>query len=57
MGFLDKLFGGKKKQEAKQAEESLKLAEEAAKQGYIGAEDIDRIIRFRNAPDDESWRK
>ena len=31
MGFLDKLFGGKKKQEAKQAEESLKLAEEAAR--------------------------
>ena len=27
----------------------------AADQGYIRAEDIDRLIRFRNNPSDESW--
>ncbi len=32
------------------------IAEEAAKQGYIRAEDVARLIRFRNNPSDESWR-
>ncbi len=31
------------------------LAAEAAKQGYIVQEDVARILRFRDAPDDESW--
>ena len=32
------------------------IAEEAAKEGYIRPEDISRLIRFRNNPNDESWR-
>ena len=31
------------------------IAEEAAKEGYIQAEDIARLIAFRNNPADESW--
>ena len=31
------------------------IAEVAAEEGYIAAEDIDRLIRFRNDPSDESW--
>ena len=31
------------------------LVEVAAEQGYIKAEDCDRIIAFRNNPSDESW--
>ena len=31
------------------------IAEEAAKEGYIRAEDIRRLIAFRNNPSDESW--
>jgi len=33
------------------------IAEEAAKEGYIQAEDIARLIAFRNNPADESWIK
>ena len=33
------------------------IAEEAAKQGYIRQEDVSRLIRFRNNPNDESWRE
>ena len=33
------------------------IADEAAKQGYIQAEDVARLIRFRNNPQDESWRE
>ena len=33
------------------------IADEAAKQGYIRAEDVARLIRFRNNPQDESWRE
>ena len=32
------------------------IADEAAKQGYIRPEDVERLIRFRNNPQDESWR-
>jgi len=32
------------------------IADEAAKQGYIRPEDIQRLIAFRNNPSDESWR-
>ncbi|MBE6038826.1 MAG: orotate phosphoribosyltransferase [Anaerofustis stercorihominis] len=31
------------------------LAEVAAEEGYIKAEDIERLIAFRNNPSDESW--
>ncbi len=31
------------------------IAEAAAEEGYIKAEDIDRLIAFRNNPSDESW--
>ncbi len=33
------------------------LVEVAASEGYIQAEDKDRLIRFRNNPSDESWMK
>lgn len=33
------------------------IAEVAAEEGYIKAEDIDRLIAFRNNPSDESWIK
>ena len=33
------------------------IAEVAAEEGYIDAEDIDRLIAFRNNPSDESWIK
>ena len=32
------------------------IAEEAAKEGYIRPEDVSRLIKFRNNPNDESWR-
>ena len=32
------------------------IAEEAAEQGYIRPEDVQRLIAFRNNPSDESWR-
>ena len=31
------------------------LAEVAAETGYIKAEDVERLIKFRNNPSDESW--
>ncbi len=31
------------------------IAEVAAEEGYIKPEDIDRLIKFRNNPSDESW--
>ena len=31
------------------------IADEAAKEGYIRPEDVERLIRFRNNPSDESW--
>lgn len=31
------------------------IASVAVEEGYIPAEDIDRLIRFRNNPSDESW--
>ena len=31
------------------------VAEVAAEQGYIGKDDIDKLIKFRNNPSDESW--
>ena len=31
------------------------IAEVAAEQGYIKPEDIERLIKFRNNPSDESW--
>ncbi len=31
------------------------IAKAAAEEGYIKAEDIDRLIAFRNNPSDESW--
>ena len=33
------------------------LAEVAAEEGYIKEEDIERLIKFRNNPSDESWIK
>lgn len=33
------------------------VIEVAAEQGYIKAEDVDRLISFRNNPSDESWIK
>ena len=32
------------------------IANLAADQGYIRPEDVARLIKFRNAPSDESWR-
>ena len=31
------------------------IAEVAAQEGYIRPEDIERLIKFRNNPSDESW--
>ena len=31
------------------------LAEVAAEEGYIKAEDVDRLLKFRDNPSDESW--
>ncbi len=31
------------------------VAKEAAESGYIKPEDVDRLIKFRNNPSDESW--
>jgi orotate phosphoribosyltransferase len=31
------------------------IAEVAAEEGYIKTEDIERLIKFRNNPSDESW--
>ena len=33
------------------------LVEGAAEEGYIAAEDKERLIAFRNNPSDESWMK
>ena len=33
------------------------LVEVAAEEGYIKQDDIQRLIKFRNNPSDESWRK
>ena len=33
------------------------IAEEAAKEGYIRPEDVSRLIKFRNNPSDDSWRR
>lgn len=33
------------------------VAEIAAKEGYIKREDVERLIKFRNNPSDESWIK
>lgn len=33
------------------------LTEVAAAQGYIGEKDIQRVLRFRDAPDDPAWRE
>jgi len=33
------------------------IAEVAAEEGYIKKDDIDRLIKFRNNPSDESWIK
>lgn len=33
------------------------VAETAAKEGYIKREDVERLIKFRNNPSDESWIK
>jgi orotate phosphoribosyltransferase len=33
------------------------LVEVAAEEGYIKAEDKERILKFRNNPSDESWIK
>ena len=33
------------------------LVEVAAEEGYIKQEDIQKLIKFRNNPSDESWRK
>ena len=33
------------------------IAEEAAQEGYIRPEDVSRLIRFRNNPSDDSWRR
>ena len=31
------------------------IAEVAAEDGYIKPEDVERLIKFRNNPSDESW--
>ena len=33
------------------------IAEVAAEEGYIKTDDIERLIKFRNNPSDESWIK
>ena len=33
------------------------MVDVAAKEGYIKEEDKDRLIKFRNNPNDESWIK
>ena len=33
------------------------IAKVAAEEGYIKAEDVRRLIAFRNNPSDESWRE
>ena len=33
------------------------IAEVAAEEGYINPEDVERLIKFRNNPSDESWIK
>ena len=33
------------------------IAQVAAKENYIKKEDIERLIKFRNNPSDESWIK
>ena len=33
------------------------IAEVAAEEGYIRPDDIERLIKFRNNPSDESWIK
>ena len=33
------------------------IANVAAKEGYIKEEDVERLIKFRNNPSDESWIK
>lgn len=33
------------------------IAKEAAEQGYIREEDVERLLRFRDNPSDESWIK
>ena len=33
------------------------IAETAAEEGYIASEDVERLIKFRNNPSDESWIK
>ena len=33
------------------------IAETAAEEGYIAAKDVERLIKFRNNPSDESWIK
>ena len=33
------------------------IAETAAEEGYIRAEDVAKLIAFRNNPSDESWIK
>jgi orotate phosphoribosyltransferase len=33
------------------------LVEVAAEEGYIKPEDVERLIKFRNNPSDESWMK
>ena len=33
------------------------IAEIAAEEGYIGKDDVKRLIAFRNNPSDESWIK
>ena len=33
------------------------IAKEAATEGYIKEEDVERLLRFRNNPSDESWIK
>ena len=31
------------------------IAQVAAEEGYILASDVERLLKFRNNPDDESW--
>lgn len=33
------------------------IAKTAAEEGYIKPEDVERLIKFRNNPSDESWRR
>ena len=43
------------KSAGKKRERWQRIAEEAAKEGYIRPEDISRLIKFRNNPGDGSW--